>query len=271
MKIDKIRLSKTVRRLSFLGQVSVVITFICVLLLEFEILGKSTFILNLSLLFLILVTFFVGCLGAVILFFNRAHIRLTNPDFTFLMLVCILPMAIFQYAYGLQNVNFERVNDVSTNVIDAPQFKLSRLERQGSYSSMAAFLSGYGIQNGLMSARTALNQISAHPDIATVNFLIPPDLLYRCAMITAQNLNWKVSFRDLAAQIFEAKTSVRSLHNNLDTVFRIRDAGQGGSSIDIRSASAHTFLDGGLNAYVIKRFMTALRSTLADRRNVEYC
>ena len=90
-------------------------------------------------------------------------------------------------------------------------------------------------------------------------------------MITAQNLNWKVSVRDLAAQIFEAKTSVRSLHNDLDTVFRIRDAGQGGSSIDIRSASAHTFLDGGLNAYIIKRFMTALRSTLADRRNLEYC
>ncbi len=72
-------------------------------------------------------------------------------------------------------------------------------------------------------------------------------------MITAQNLNWKVSVRDLAALIFEAKTSVRSLHNDLDTVFRIRDAGEGGSSIDIRSASAHTFLDGGLNAYIIKR------------------
>ena len=236
------------------------ITFISVLLLEFEILGKSTFILNMSLLFLTLVTFFVSCLGAVILFFNRAHIRVSNPDFTFLILVCILPMAMFQYVYGFQNVNFERVNDVSTNVIDAPQFKLSRLERQSVFGA-----------NDVWPLVKARNQISAHPDISTVTLLAPLGLLYRCAITTAQNVNWKVTVRDLAAQIFEAKTSVRSLHNDLDTVFRIRDAGQGGSSIDIRSASAHTFLDGGLNAYIIKRFMTALRSTLADRGNVEYC
>jgi len=260
MKIDKIRLSKTVRRLSFLGQVSVVITFICVLLLEFEILGKSTFILNMSLLFLTLVTFFVSCLGAVILFFNRAHIRLTNPDFTFLILVCILPMAMFQYVYGFQNVNFERVNDVSTNVIDAPQFKLSRLERQSVFGA-----------NDVWPLVKARNQISAHPYISTVTLLAPLGLLYRCAITTAQNVNWKVTVRNSAAYTFEAKASVRSLHNDVDTIIRIRDAGEGYSSIDVRSASPHSRLDGGLNAYIIKGFIAQLKGTLADRRNLEYC
>ena len=269
--MKKITFSKMLRVLSFLGQVSVTLTLICVLLLKFDILGKSTFGLNLSLLFLTLVTFFVGCIGAVIIFSNLLYVRSQSPDFALLACICLLPMAMFQYVYGIQNVNFERMNDVSTNVVDAPQFKLSRVERQGPYSSKAEFQYGYGIQNDLMSPLTARSKIFAHPDIATVNFLIPPDLLYRCAIITAQRLNWKVSVRDPALQIFEAKTSVRSLHKDLDTVFRIRDAGQGGSSIDIRSASAHTFLDGGLNAYVIKSFMTALRSTLANQRNVEYC
>ena len=101
--------------------------------------------------------------------------------------------------------------------------------------------------------------------------MAPSDVVYKCAIRAAQNLYWKVSTRDPVVKAFEAKASVRFINNKLDTIISVRDAGEGCSSVDVRSASASKLIDGGLNALVIENFITALKHTLVNRRIFEYC
>ena len=260
MKMEKITLLKVLRVLSVMAQVCIAITFGLVLTVELEVIDYNAYPLNPILFTWVLVTSLVGCLGAGVVFCNLSQVRAQRPDFALLVFICLLPMAMFQYIYGIQNVRFDAVNDVSTNLNDPPQFKLSRVDRQSS--------GHYGEIFGLLKAR---NQISAHPDISTVTLLATSDLVYRCSLAAAQSLNWRVSIRDPIAKVFEAKAVVRFLKNELDTIIRIRDAGEGYSSIDIRSASSNERADGGLNAYAIESFIVELKRTLVNRRSFEYC
>mgnify|MGYP006167363559 CR=1 FL=1 len=260
MKIEKIALSKILRVVSVMAQVCIAITFSLLLTFELELIDYRAYPINIVLLAWVLLSCFVGCLGASIVFCNLTQVRAYRPDFALLVFICLLPMASFQYIYGVQNVSIAPVNDVSTNLSDPPQFKLSRAQRQSPYYNQNIFF--------LLKAR---DQISAHPNIATVTLMAPPDVVYKCALRAAQSLYWKVSIRDPVAHVFEAKASVRFINNELDTIIRVRDAREGYSSVDVRSASASKRIDGGLNALVIENFITALKRTLVNRRMFEYC
>tara|TARA_B110001452_G_scaffold79058_1_gene64522 strand:- start:628 stop:1410 length:783 start_codon:yes stop_codon:yes gene_type:complete len=260
MKIEKITLFKMLRVLSVMAQVCIFITFSLTLVVQLEVLNYNAYPINSLLFSFIIVTFLVGFLGATIVFCNLKQVRVHRPDFALLVFVCLLPMVMFQYIYGIQNVSLDAVNDVSTNVNDPPQFKLSRVDRYSPNYNDQTFL--------LLKAP---NQISAHPDISKVTLLAPTKLVYNCSIVAAQSLNWRVSIRDPSAKVIEAKAVIRFLSNELDTVIRVRDVGEGYSSIDIRSASPNGRADGGLNVFVIRKFISVLKRTLVNRRDFEYC
>jgi hypothetical protein len=80
-----------------------------------------------------------GLFGSLDRFFNLTPVRTHSPDFPLLVFICLLPTAFFQYIYGVQNVSIEPVNDVSTNLSDPPQLKLSQAKRQSPYYNQNIF------------------------------------------------------------------------------------------------------------------------------------
>ena len=122
-----------------MAQVCIAITFSLLLTFELELIDYRVHPINVVLLTWVLLSCFVGCLGASIVFFNLTPVRTHSPDFPLLVFICLLPTAFFQYIYGVQNVSIEPVNDVSTNLSDPPQLKLSQAKRQSPYYNQNIF------------------------------------------------------------------------------------------------------------------------------------
>ena len=260
MKMDESRLAWVLRILSLCAQISIFVTFSAILIIELEIFDAWEYPISLFLVICVVVTFGIGCLGASVIFCNLSDVRARRPDFALLVFICLLPMVGAQYVFGIQNMSFAAINDVSTNVDDPPQFRLSQSERQR-----------YSHKGGIWSWLDATNTIMAHRDISSITLLASPDLVYQCALFTAQQLNWRITARDPLRRVFEAKAAVPYIHKETDAVIRVLDSGQGYSVIDARSASPNGRMDGGLNAQIITLFLNQLKRVLVNRRVIDHC
>ena len=260
MKIDESRLPSVLRVLSLCSQVCIFVTFSFILTIELEFFDAWKYPISFFLVICVLVTFGIGCLGASVIFCNLSDVRARRPDFALLVFICLLPMAGAQYVYGIQNLSFAAINDVSTNVDDPPEFRLSRSERQR-----------YSDKGGIWSWLDATNTITAHKDISSIMLIASPDIVYQCALFTAQRLNWRITARDPLRRVFEAKAAVPYIHKETDAVIRVLDSGQGYSVIDARSASPNGRMDGGLNAQIITLFLNQLKRVLVNRRVIDHC
>ena len=258
--MDELRLSRVLRILSLCCQVSIFVTFILIMIVELEIFNGGEYAISLFLVVCILVTFGIGCLSASFIFYNLSAIRAHQPDFALLVFLCFLPMVSVHYVFGIQNLSFEAISDVSTNVDDPPEFRLSRSERQRTTNTGRIF-----------RWLDADNKIAAHKNISSVTLLAPPNLVYQCALFTAQVSNWRITLRDPAMRVFEAKATIPHIYRETDAVIRVLDSGQGYSVIDARSASANHRMDGGLNAQIITFFFNSLKRTLVNRRMLDHC
>ena len=260
MRIDESRLPSVLRVLSLCSQVCIFVTFSFILTIELEFFDAWKYPISFFLVVVVLVSFGVGCLGASVIFCNLSAVRSRRPDFTLLVFICLLPMAGAQYVYGIQNLSFAAINDVSTDVDDPPEFRLSRSERQR-----------YSDKGGIWSWLDATNTITAHKDISSIMLIASPDIVYQCALFTAQRLNWRITARDPLRRVFEAKAAVPYIHKETDAVIRVLDSGQGYSVIDARSASPNGRMDGGLNAQIITLFLNQLKRVLVNRRVIDHC
>ena len=260
MKMDESRLPWLLRILSLCSQISIFVTFSAILIIELEIFDAWEYPISLFLVICVVVTFGIGCLGASVIFCNLSDVRARRPDFALLVFICLLPMVGAQYVYGIQNLSFEAINDVSTNVDDPPQFRLSQSERQRNTNA-----------SRLLSWLDATNKIAAHKNISSVMLLASPDLVYQCALFTAQALNWRITSRDPVMRVFEAKAVIPHIYKETDAVIRVLDSGQGYSVIDARSSSPNRRMDGGLNAQIITIFFNPLKRRLVNRRMLDRC
>ena len=260
MKVDESRMPWVLRILSLCCQVSIFVTFSVILIIELEIFDASEYPIGLFIVVCVLISFGIGCLGTSVIFSNFSATRLLRPDFALLVFICLLPMVGAQYVYGIQNLSFAAINDVSTNVDDPPQFRLSQSERQRNTNA-----------SRLLSWLDATNKITAHKNISSVTLLASPDLVYQCALFTAQALNWRITSRDPVMRVFEAKAAIPYIHKETDAVIRVLDSGQGYSVIDARSSSPNRRMDGGLNAQIITVFFNPLKRTLVNRRMLDRC
>ena len=260
MKMDEFRLPWVLGILSLCSQISIFVTFSVILIIDLEIFDAWKYPISLFLVVVVVVSFGIGCLGASVIFCNLSDVRARRPDFALLVFICLLPMVGAQYVFGIQNMSFAAINDVSTNVDDPPQFRLSQSERQR-----------YSHKGGIWSWLDATNTITAHKDISSIMLLASPDIVYQCALFTAQRLNWRITARDPLRRVFEAKAAVPYIHKETDAVIRVLDSGQGYSVIDARSASPNGRMDGGLNAQIITLFLNQLKRVLVNRRVIDHC
>ncbi len=258
--MDESRLPWALRLLILCCQVNIFVTFSVILIIELEIFDAGEYPVSLFLVVCVLVSFGIGCLGALVIFYNRFGVRDRRSDLALLVFLCLLPMAGAQNIFGIQNLSFATINDVSTNVDAPPEFRLSRSERQGDTNT-----------GRILSWLNATNKIAAHKNIPSVRLLGSPDLIYQCALVTAQALSWRITSRNQLMRVFEAKAAIPYIHKETDMVIRVLDFGQDYSVIDARSASPNRRMDGGLNAQIITFFINSLKRTIVNRLMLDRC
>jgi uncharacterized protein (DUF1499 family) len=139
-----------------------------------------------------------------------------------------------------------RINDITTDPDDPPVFS-----EAGGVPRHAGRPMTYP------GAEFARQQREAYPDLEPIRTAAAPAEAWRRALDTAETLGWEVRQRDEAAGVIEAWTR-SSVFQFVDYVaIRVRPAADGGSVVDIRSASRDGQGDLGANAARIRAFLAA--------------
>ncbi len=141
---------------------------------------------------------------------------------------------------------FPRINDVTTDTDDPPQFVAVIPLRTGVNSA------AYG------GAAVAAQQHAGYPDIAPLDLGIAPAAAFARALTAARAMEWALVSTDSAAGRIEATATTPWLRFKDDVVIRIRRR-DGGSRVDVRSASRIGGGDIGTNARRIREFLGRLR------------
>jgi uncharacterized protein (DUF1499 family) len=140
-----------------------------------------------------------------------------------------------------------RIHDISTNLVDIPQFTKALALRNAGANSLA------------FSEDVARQQKSAYPTLKTLLIAGNIDVAVKKSMAIAQQLGWHIHFIDEAEGLIEA-TYTSALFGFIDDiVIRVQAVnGEGGVKagvqIDLRSASRVGESDLGANAQRIKEF-----------------
>jgi uncharacterized protein (DUF1499 family) len=131
-----------------------------------------------------------------------------------------------------------RINDITTNPDDPPQFRDPAFAYPGE-----AFAS---------------QQRAGYPDLATIQLALPPDDAFAHARRVASGLGWQIGFEDPAAGVLEATVVSRVFRFVDDVAVRVRPGEAGTSRVDVRSRSRVGQGDLGANAARIRAFRDAL-------------
>ncbi len=141
------------------------------------------------------------------------------------------------------------IHDVSTDADDPPQFIALRDVRSKC-------------RNGVeYSGLRADEHHNRYPDIQPAHFQCPPARVFGTALAFADALDWHVAAAIESDGRIEATATTRLLRFKDDVVIRIR-SNNGGTRLDIRSASRIGSSDFGANARRIRLFLDNLNSSL---------
>jgi uncharacterized protein (DUF1499 family) len=141
--------------------------------------------------------------------------------------------------------NVPMIHDITTDPSDPPAFVSLLPERNSSLN---------GAEYGGPSV--AEKQRQAYPQVVPIESALPPREAYGRALAVARELAWKIAADDPAAGRIEATDTTRWLRFKDDVVIRVRPGDDGGSRIDVRSASRFGVSDLGKNAARILEFST---------------
>ncbi len=139
------------------------------------------------------------------------------------------------------------LHDISTDTAQPPEFvALAEVRRVAP--------------NGVdYAAADAAIQKKAYPDIATYRSAQPAAALHGKAAAIVKDMGWQVAANLPDEGRIEATSVSEWFGLKDDIVIRIASTDQGGSSLDIRSASREGANDRGANAERIRAFLAALR------------
>ena len=150
---------------------------------------------------------------------------------------------------ALAGGNVPRINDITTNPDDPPQFEYAKRDpatRDRDYAYPPGF---------------AAQQRAGYPDLAPIALPVPPDEAYERAQAAAHALGFDVVLSDKARGVIEARATSSLFHFVDDVAIRIRPGPNGGSVVDIRSKSRGGKGDIGANAKRIRAIAAELRGT----------
>lgn len=135
------------------------------------------------------------------------------------------------------------IHDITTDTENPPRFVSILPLRQDAPNSAE-----YG------GPAIAAKQREAYPDIRPLEVGIPPAQAYERALAAARRMGWKVVDANAADGRIEAVATTRWFGFKDDVVIRITARAEGGSRIDIRSASRVGMSDLGTNAHRVRTF-----------------
>lgn len=163
-------------------------------------------------------------------------------------------LAMFVVVIGINSAGMggPRINDITTDPQDPPQFvAIAQREAGRDYTYPDASLT-----EADRAAYTA-EQLSAYPDVVTIELAVPPAEAFAAARGAALDLGWEIVGQDPASGRLEATQTTVLFRFVDDVVVRIRPAGAG-SRVDVRSKSRDGKGDVGANAARIRAFRTAV-------------
>lgn len=135
------------------------------------------------------------------------------------------------------------IHDITTDTDDPPRFVSIVPLRKDAPNSAE-----YG------GPEIAARQREAYPDIRPLEVGIPPAQAYERALAAARRMGWKVVDANAADGRIEAVATTRWFGFKDDVVIRITPRAEGGSRIDLRSASRVGMSDLGTNAHRVRTF-----------------
>lgn len=142
-----------------------------------------------------------------------------------------------------------RIHDISTNLVNIPQFTKAQELRKASDNSLA------------FSEQVAGLQQVAYPELKTLFIAVPANEAIKKSIDVAGQLGWQIHFIDEQGGLIEA-THTSALFGFIDDiVIRVQEVdveGKSPTQIDLRSASRVGESDLGANAKRIKEFSTLL-------------
>jgi uncharacterized protein (DUF1499 family) len=143
------------------------------------------------------------------------------------------------------------IHDISTDLDDPPAFVALRPAREAAPNAVDH-----------PGSDVARQQRAAYPDLATVRASAAPEAVLAAAEDVAREMGWEVVEVDRAAGRLEAVDRTFWFGFRDDVVVRAREAGDGGTVLDVRSASRVGVGDVGTNARRIREFLARLQDRL---------
>lgn len=160
-------------------------------------------------------------------------------------LVITVPTLGFLYFWQEAKNNFPPMVDISTDPDKPPEFWAAPNSRVYDEVSGSAF------------------QMEFYPDIEPLLVDIPPDRACELALEVVRDKDWEIWEENCEARHIEATDRTFWFGFSDDVVIHITATEDGGSRIDMRSASRFgSGSDGGTNARRIRGFFKALRERL---------
>lgn len=141
------------------------------------------------------------------------------------------------------------IDDITTDWTNPPQFVAAVPLRAAEDGNTPVYA----------GAAITAQQQKAYPDIAPLTLTLAPPQAFERARATAERMGWTIDSTDPAAGRIEAYQRSRWFGFADDIAIRVA-AADGGSRVDIRSASRHGRGDFGVNAARIRAYLAALKA-----------
>jgi len=144
--------------------------------------------------------------------------------------------------------------DVTTDIENPPHFTPSFAARRSAHHQALEYQGKLGADGRPLAAV----QADAYPALATVHVDRAPETVFADALRYAHTHRWRVGTASESAGMFEAGTESFWYGLRDDIVVRVRDNGEGGSLVDIRSLARQPIHDLGRNARRVQAFSAAI-------------
>lgn len=188
-----------------------------------------------------------GVLGALALWASiMAFIANPSSLMVFTSFLALPPIA-FPLTGFLVSFRYPMLNDVSTDLIDAPVF-----QHAGSLPENAGRSMDFPSENAELIRK-------GYPDLGPLLLKASPEDTYGLAVACAASEmpRWRITYRDDTGLAFEGVAETRLFHFCDDFVVRVRGDATG-SRVDMRSKSRAGKNDFGANATRIRTFFKQL-------------
>lgn len=194
-----------------------------------------------------LVASLVIALLVLFAFVTRAYANILHP----LLSLVIAVVVVGSVAYLIKQVSsVPRIHDISTNLVDIPQFTQALAMRRAGDNSLA------------YDKKVSQQQQIAYPELNTLSSSLSFSESVKKSILIAKTLGWEIHFVDEEAGLIEAIDTSLLFGFVDDIVIRLRKIERDDgliTEIDLRSASRVGKSDLGANAKRIKQFSTLLK------------